>query len=225
MKTYKSLRPLGYGLVMPALLSALLLACSGSAEDETTSKSATAGDITTTSQNSATSDSLDQHTNAISAEANSTPQTFLMVGAADGFVASQMEQSLSKGSESQYDVMVVGRNLATEATTQTSIQKALNNGKIVIVDGNPDGSTSQESAKALAAITGVTVESDAYMLQANKENNGYILTPIDSPKTLSAQQGSIMAQSGTTTTAKSLDMNASASNNSLSNILGLKAGK
>lgn len=223
MRIPKRLPSSGYYLVIPALLSALLFACGGSAGDaaKTTAKSASAEAAIKTDTNAATPDSLQD---AISADAKIAPKSFLLLGDADGFASVELAQSLSKGSESKYDVLVVGRNVALEASTQTAIEKALKEGKTVIVDGNPDGSSSQNATKALAAITGVSAESDAYMLEGVKESNGYLLTPIDSPKSHVAQQASLAKQAGDT--GKSADITDQAKyNNTLSALLDLNGGK
>jgi glucose/arabinose dehydrogenase len=183
-------------LVLPAVLLTLLAACGGGGES-TNSDTAAAADSSTAP-----------------ADATTIGTKVLVVGTADGLAAAQMATALPQGTANDFEILVVGRDKGHEAEVQTSVQKALGEGKTVVLDGNAEGGVSQEAQQALKAITGASFEAEAYMIQSAPGSNGYLVTPIDSPQTAATQR----ARAGLSLAS------APAIDNSVANVFGLNGG-
>jgi hypothetical protein len=103
----------------------------------------------------------------------------LYAGSTKGFVATALSASMPTGTESDYDVLVVGDADQGGDAVVALVQQALSNGKEVVLDGASDGSTRSTHADILQRIVGSSIDSAAVRIQ--RALKGYYVTPIDSP--------------------------------------------
>jgi len=182
--------------LLGAVALAVLTACGGG--DDTASESATA-----------TAASAD---GALTAEHGVTQddQKVLTVGAS-GFVAQALSVGKSRGTSSDFHVLVVGDADKIDAATKAQIIQALESGKQVVLDGPSDSSGRIVHNELLMELTGMSLGSTAVRIQKDPQGKGYYVTPIDGGPTSSSA-------SDTTMKARSLQ---GTSQNTVASIFGM----
>ncbi len=106
-------------------------------------------------------------------------QKVLFAGSTKGFVATALAASLPAGSESDYDVLVIGDADQGGPALETLARKALDAGKEVVFDAASDGSARSAHDRILQTLVGTSI--DAAAVRVQKADPGYYVTPIDAP--------------------------------------------
>ncbi len=122
----------------------------------------------------------------------------LYIGSSKGFVATSLAAKLPTGTQSEYDILVVGDADTLGESVLPSVKEALANAKEVVFDGPSDGSGRSTHAAILYEVAGTTIDSAA--VRVEKSPKGYYVTPIDAPdivKVKAQAAGTVQAGSQT----------------------------
>ncbi|WP_155395650.1 hypothetical protein XACN24_03075 [Xanthomonas albilineans] len=141
-------------------------------------------------------------------------QKVYFAGPTQGFVAKALSASLPAGTESNYDILVIGDADKGGRAMLELARKALDEGKEVVLDAASDGSAQSAHANTLQALVGTSI--DAGAVRVKKGDRGHYVTPIDTPAVVLKK----MQMAATYTQSQESDSEPSI--NSVQNIFGIK---
>ncbi|WP_045761152.1 hypothetical protein [Xanthomonas albilineans] len=141
-------------------------------------------------------------------------QKVYFAGPTQGFVAKALSASLPAGTESNYDILVIGDADKGGRAMLELARKALDEGKEVVLDAASDGSAQSAHANTLQALVGTSI--DAGAVRVKKGGRGHYVTPIDTPAVVLKK----MQMAATYTQSQESDSEPSI--NSVQNIFGIK---
>ncbi|WP_045727727.1 hypothetical protein [Xanthomonas sp. GPE 39] len=154
------------------------------------------------------------HIDAVSSDVD-VRQKVYFAGPTKGFVAKALSAYLPAGTESNYDILVIGDADRGGSATLELARKALAEGKEVVLDAASDGSAQSAHANTLRALAGTSIDSGA--VRVKKADRGYYVTPIDTPEVV--QKKLQMAAAN----AQSQESDSKPSVNSVQNIFGIQS--
>ncbi|CBA15197.1 hypothetical protein [Xanthomonas albilineans] len=142
-------------------------------------------------------------------------QKVYFAGPTQGFVAKALSASLPAGTESNYDILVIGDADKGGRAMLELARKALDEGKEVVLDAASDGSAQSAHANTLQALVGTSI--DAGAVRVKKGGRGHYVTPIDTPAVVHKKMQIAAAN------AQSQESGSEPSINSVQNIFGIQS--
>jgi len=180
MKISGRRRAIGLGAVLAATVTlAALQGCGGNDEPDTRTAAVEGAPPPPSATETTTTES-------------DVRQKVLYAGSTKGFVATALSATMLAGTESDYDVLVVGDADQGGDALVALVQQALANGKEVVLDGASDGSDRRTHADILSKVVGTRIEASAVRLK--RAVKGYYVTPIDAPAAASAKAQAVGVQ-------------------------------
>ncbi|WP_045769876.1 hypothetical protein [Xanthomonas albilineans] len=137
-------------------------------------------------------------------------------GPTQGFVAKALSASLPAGTESNYDILVIGDADKGGRAMLELARKALDEGKEVVLDAASDGSAQSAHANTLQALVGTSIDVGA--VRVKKGDRGHYVTPIDTPAVVHRKM-----QIAAAANAQSQESGSEPSINSVQNIFGIQS--